>query len=168
MPGFQRFVHGAWIAKQRCPINDVRKPSFAVLHVYHLLLQELLQTCGRSHSLAEVYAAIGAVKAAQFPSWSLDLISGLPKLTPDVWQQSLNEAVAAGPNHISIYDLQVRPCCSLAEQVGLQLLPFEEPAMTNTCRTCMHVSTGLPRFQPSLKTCWLFHVACLDLSCSMQ
>lgn len=70
-------------------------------------LQELLQTCGRSHSLEEVYAAIEAVRAVGFPNWSLDLISGLPKLTLDVWQHSLNEAVAAGPDHISIYDLQV-------------------------------------------------------------
>jgi coproporphyrinogen III oxidase-like Fe-S oxidoreductase len=67
-----------------------------------------LQTCGRSHSLEEVYAAIDAVKAVGFPSWSLDLISGLPKLALSVWQHSLDEAVAAGPNHISIYDLQVR------------------------------------------------------------
>lgn len=71
------------------------------------IVQVLLQTCGRSHSLEDVYAAIDAVKAADFPSWSLDLISGLPKLTRDVWQHSLNEAVTAGPDHISIYDLQV-------------------------------------------------------------
>lgn len=69
--------------------------------------QELLQTCGRSHSLEDVYAAIEAVKAADFPSWSLDLISGLPKLTLEVWQHSLNEAITADPDHISIYDLQV-------------------------------------------------------------
>ncbi len=70
-------------------------------------LQELLQTCGRSHNLSDVYAAIKAVKAAGFPSWSLDLISGLPKLDLAGWQQSLEQAVAAGPDHISVYDLQV-------------------------------------------------------------
>lgn len=74
-------------------------------------MQELLQTCGRSHTLSDVYAAIEAVTAAGFPSWSLDLISGLPKLTLDTWQHSLREAVAAGPNHISIYDLQVCDSC---------------------------------------------------------
>ncbi len=49
-----------------------------------------------------------AVHAASFPSWSLDLISGLPHLTPQLWQQSLDAAVAAQPPHISVYDLQVR------------------------------------------------------------
>jgi oxygen-independent coproporphyrinogen-3 oxidase len=77
------------------------------------LLQELLHMCGRSHSLDDVYAAIDAVKAAGFPSWSLDLISGLPKLTTEVWQHSLNEAIAAGPDHISIYDLQVQSAVSM-------------------------------------------------------
>eukprot|EP00775_Hariotina_reticulata_P012675 gene12675-12802_t len=69
--------------------------------------EELLQTCGRSHTLADVYAAIDCVKAAGIHSWSLDLISGLPKLTLESWQTSLEQAVAAHPNHISIYDLQV-------------------------------------------------------------
>jgi oxygen-independent coproporphyrinogen-3 oxidase len=77
------------------------------------LLQELLHMCGRSHSLDDVYTAIDAVKAAGFPSWSLDLISGLPKLTTEVWQHSLNEAIAAGPDHISIYDLQVLSAVSM-------------------------------------------------------
>jgi coproporphyrinogen III oxidase-like Fe-S oxidoreductase len=57
--------------------------------------------------LSDVYAAIDAVTAAGLPSWSLDLISGLPGLKLAGWQHSLEQAVAAGPNHISVYDLQV-------------------------------------------------------------
>ncbi|KAG2495696.1 hypothetical protein HYH03_006296 [Edaphochlamys debaryana] len=69
--------------------------------------QELLTACGRGHNLADVRAAIDAVHEAGPPSWSLDLISGLPGLTPDMWRESLQEAVAAGPGHVSVYDLQV-------------------------------------------------------------
>jgi oxygen-independent coproporphyrinogen-3 oxidase len=54
-----------------------------------------------------VHAALSAVRAAGFPSWSLDLISGLPRLTEQLWLSSLQQAVAAGPDHISVYDLQV-------------------------------------------------------------
>jgi oxygen-independent coproporphyrinogen-3 oxidase len=72
-----------------------------------LRLQDLLKACGRSHSLSDVYAAIDAVTAAGLPSWSLDLISGLPGLQLQGWQDSLQQAVAAGPDHISVYDLQV-------------------------------------------------------------
>lgn len=39
--------------------------------------------------------------------WSLDLISGLPGLTPALWRESLEEAVKAAPSHVSVYDLQV-------------------------------------------------------------
>lgn len=41
---------------------------------------ELLQLCGRAHDAADVYRAIEAVHAAGVPSWSLDLMSGLPRV----------------------------------------------------------------------------------------
>ena len=40
-------------------------------------------------------------------SWSLDLISGLPGLDAAGWRHSLLEAIRAGPDHVSVYDLQV-------------------------------------------------------------
>jgi oxygen-independent coproporphyrinogen-3 oxidase len=54
-----------------------------------------------------VYKAIDAVHASGIPSWSLDVISGLPKLNMDSWQYTLQEAVRAQPSHVSVYDLQV-------------------------------------------------------------
>ncbi len=81
-----------------------------VFFLFSLVLsntQELLTACGRGHDLAEAEAAIAAVHAAGLASWSLDLISGLPGLTPDMWAASLERAVAAGPDHVSVYDLQV-------------------------------------------------------------
>jgi oxygen-independent coproporphyrinogen-3 oxidase len=68
--------------------------------------EELLRVCGRAHGLADAYRAIEAVHAAGMPSWSLDLMSGLPGLTEDGWQRSLAAAVDAAPPHISVYDLQ--------------------------------------------------------------
>lgn len=63
--------------------------------------------CGRSHSLYEVYTSIDAIHAASPPTWSLDLISGLPHLTEDHWHESLDKALDAEAPHISVYDLQV-------------------------------------------------------------
>lgn len=68
---------------------------------------ELLKACGRAHGLNEVYAAIDAIKGSGLKNWSLDLISSLPHQTLFQWEHSLQEAVAAGPSHISIYDLQI-------------------------------------------------------------
>ena len=60
-----------------------------------------------AHIVLQVYVAIDDMHAAGIQNWSLDLISGLPNLTEDVWQHSLEQAVAAQPAHISVYDLQV-------------------------------------------------------------
>ena len=43
---------------------------------------ELLEVCGRSHTLADVEDALAAVAAAAPPSWSLDLISGVRRVVP--------------------------------------------------------------------------------------
>ena len=71
--------------------------------------QEVLEACGRSHSLADVHEAIKAVKAADVRSWSLDLISGLPHADEAQWRASLAAALDAAPDHVSVYDLQVIP-----------------------------------------------------------
>jgi hypothetical protein len=43
---------------------------------------ELLEACGRSHTLGDVEDALAAVAAAAPPSWSLDLISGATRIAP--------------------------------------------------------------------------------------
>ena len=86
--------------------------SVAVTAIHRVLsfAQDVLEACGRSHSLSEVYQAIEDVHAAGIGNWSLDLISGLPFASEAAWQHSLDEALAAEPCHISIYDLQVNRC----------------------------------------------------------
>lgn len=82
--------------------------------------QNLLELCGRSHTLSDVYSAIDSMHQAGVPNWSLDLISGLPQLTHRDWQHSLQEAIAAGPDHLSVYDLQVKSwstCLMYASQL---------------------------------------------------
>lgn len=69
----------------------------------------LLELCGRSHALYDVYKAIEDVHAADVPSWSLDLISGLPELDMDAWERNIMCAIDAQSHHISSYDLQVEP-----------------------------------------------------------
>lgn len=67
----------------------------------------LLKTCGRAHDLADAYRAIEAVHASDMPTWSLDLMCGLPQLTEDCWESSLMNALDAEAPHISVYDLQL-------------------------------------------------------------
>lgn len=95
----------------RSTTNRDIPPLVILLYVTQAFQEELLEACGRSHSLADVEQAIADVKAAAPPSWSLDLISGLPQLTQQQWRHSLQRALDAAPPHISVYDLQVS--CSL-------------------------------------------------------
>lgn len=70
--------------------------------------EELLRACGRAHGLKEVYEAIDIVTGCNgLENWSMDLISSLPLQTPEMWEESLSQAVDARPTHVSVYDLQV-------------------------------------------------------------
>jgi len=71
--------------------------------------EELLKTAGRSHSLIDIFTAIELIHQVEIPEFSLDLISGLPHQSLEQWQNSLIQAVAATPTHISIYDLTIEP-----------------------------------------------------------
>ena len=71
--------------------------------------EELLKTAGRSHSLVDIFTAIELIHKVEIPEFSLDLISGLPYQSLAQWQDSLIQAVAATPTHISIYDLTIEP-----------------------------------------------------------
>lgn len=91
---------------------------------------ELLKLCGRSHSLYDVYDAIDAIYSASVPSWSLDLISGLPELTMERWEKNLMCAVDAEPKHLSSYDLQVEQGTPFGKMYrpGVSPLPTDEEA----------------------------------------
>ena len=88
---------------------------------------ELLQVCGRSHTVADIWAAVEMIRGG-VTNFSLDLISGLPHQTLEQWQATLDAAVAIAPTHISIYDLQIEPVTAFGRyyQPGVQPLPTDD------------------------------------------
>jgi oxygen-independent coproporphyrinogen-3 oxidase len=89
---------------------------------------KLLQACGRSHTVPEVYEAIERIHQAGFQNFSLDLISGLPHQTLEHWQESLEKAIALSPTHLSCYDLTVELGTPFSRQFksGMNPLPSDE------------------------------------------
>lgn len=89
---------------------------------------QLLQICGRSHSVADIWQAVDHIRRVDMPNFSLDLISGLPHQTLEQWQESINAAVAIAPTHISIYDLTIEPVTAFGRyyQPGIQPLPSDD------------------------------------------
>lgn len=62
---------------------------------------------GRQHKRATVLADIARLRAAGIPNLNLDLIAGLPHQTEASWSTSLDETIATGVPHVSVYMLEV-------------------------------------------------------------
>ena len=64
------------------------------------------QAVGRLHTGSACREELRRLREAGVPRLSLDLIAGLPHQTPTSWAESLEEAVASGVEHISVYMLE--------------------------------------------------------------
>ncbi|MGB3206702.1 MAG: radical SAM family heme chaperone HemW [Crinalium sp.] len=104
---------------------------------------QLLQICGRSHNVSDIYASVEIIRAVGVPNFSIDLISGLPHQSLAQWQASLETAVAIAPNHISIYDLIIESVTAFGRQYqpGDKPLPTDETA-ANMYRLAQQVLTS--------------------------
>lgn len=91
---------------------------------------EQLAACGRTHRVADVEQAIADLKFVAMPVWSLDLISGLPHQTLKQWEQTLQQAIAHAPQHISVYDLTVEPGTVFEHHYAAGQAPLPTDAMT--------------------------------------
>ncbi|CCH68351.1 Putative coproporphyrinogen III oxidase of BS HemN-type, oxygen-independent [Richelia intracellularis HH01] len=97
--------------------------------------EELLQFCGRSHTLEDIFMAIKMIRQVKVPEFSMDLISGLPHQTLAIWQNSLEHAVEISPTHISIYDLTIESGTAFDHyfQSGKQPLPEDGTTVKMYC-----------------------------------
>jgi oxygen-independent coproporphyrinogen-3 oxidase len=68
---------------------------------------ELLKTLGRIHTPTEITQAVQFARAAGFSSMNLDFMFGLPGQTMQHWKETLTEALALHPEHLSLYSLIV-------------------------------------------------------------
>jgi len=83
----------------------------------------VLATLDRVHTPGRAAEAVGQARAAGFDSVSLDLIYGTPGESAADWQASLEEALAAGVDHVSAYALIVEQGTRLARSVARGVLP---------------------------------------------
>src|SRR5207245_677804 len=87
----------AWV---RAGINRV---SFGV----QSFSDKELAAAGRMHRRADIYRAVPILREAGIRNISFDLIAGLPHQTEKSCKQSLEELIALGPEHVSVYLLEV-------------------------------------------------------------
>ncbi len=88
----------------------------------------LLHVLERNHGPDEVPKALDLVRP-RFPSWSFDLIFGVPGSTLDLWVADLEAALALGPSHLSCYGLVFEKGTALWKQERAGLVrPVDEEA----------------------------------------
>ena len=76
-------------------------------------------------------AALAEARAAGFDNISLDLMMWLPGQQVSEWLESVDEAIAVGPEHLSLYMLEVYPNAPLKDEMargGLAQAPDEAVA----------------------------------------
>ncbi|HXJ04436.1 MAG TPA: radical SAM family heme chaperone HemW [Candidatus Acidoferrum sp.] len=66
-----------------------------------------LAAAGRMHRRADIYRAVPILREAGIQNISFDLIAGLAFQTKESWRESLEELGKLGPEHVSVYLLEV-------------------------------------------------------------
>jgi oxygen-independent coproporphyrinogen-3 oxidase len=77
-----------------------------------------LRRLSRLHGADRARAALREARAAGFENVSLDLMMWLPGQRVDEWLQSVDEAIALSPEHLSLYLLEVYPNAPLKEEMA--------------------------------------------------
>jgi oxygen-independent coproporphyrinogen-3 oxidase len=90
-----------------------------------------LKRLGRLHTADRAMRAMDEARAGGIENVSLDLMMWLPQQTRDDWRQSVETLVAVGPEHASLYLLELYPNSPLKDEMarsGWSLAPDEDAA----------------------------------------
>src|SRR5207247_8036827 len=77
-----------------------------------------LRRLSRLHGAARAREAYAEARAAGFENVSLDLMMWLPAQQVDQWLESIDAAIALGPEHLSLYLLEVYPNAPLRDEMA--------------------------------------------------
>jgi oxygen-independent coproporphyrinogen-3 oxidase len=80
--------------------------------------EDELRRLSRLHSADRARAALGEARAAGFDNISLDLMMWLPQQRVSEWLESVDAAIALGPEHMSLYMLEVYPNAPLKDDMA--------------------------------------------------
>ena len=80
--------------------------------------QEELQRLGRIHDAGQARRVPAVAREAGYDNLSLDLMMWLPEQTVAQWLESVDEAIGLGPEHLSLYMLELYPNAPLREAMA--------------------------------------------------
>lgn len=85
-----------------------------------------LQLFRRRHDVDGVAQAVSAAKAGGFININLDLIYGIPEQTLEDWTNTLHQALALRPTHISLYALGIEENTPMETWVERGMVPVPD------------------------------------------
>lgn len=113
----------------------------------------LLCAIGRIHTAAQAREAVHLARAAGFENLNLDLMLGLPGQRVAQWEQTLGEAIALAPEHLSCYSLIVEegtPLSAQLERGACAPLPEEDAlCRMDEITEAMTARAGFARYEVS-------------------
>jgi oxygen-independent coproporphyrinogen-3 oxidase len=80
--------------------------------------EDELRRLSRLHGVERAKAAVREARAAGFDNVSLDLMMWLPGQRVSDWLESVDEAIALAPEHLSLYLLEVYPNAPLRDEMA--------------------------------------------------
>ena len=105
----------------------VNRLSFGVQSFHDAELKRL----GRLHTAATARTAVTLARAAGFDNLSLDLMMWLPGQRPADWLASVDALIDVGPDHASLYLLEIYPNAPLKDEMargGWSVAPDDDAA----------------------------------------
>lgn len=112
---------------------------------------------GRLHTAADCLAELDRVRRAGIPNLCLDLIAGLPHQTEASWLHSLEQAIATGIPHLSLYLLELdddsrlgREALASGTRYGAAALPSDDDTARFYELACTRLeAAGIPQYEIS-------------------
>ena len=88
--------------------------------------EDLLDRLGRVHSRDMVFKSYDILRRAGFDNINLDLMFAIPGQTMAVWEQTLDEAIALGSEHLSCYEVIYEDDTPLFKQLAAGEISIDE------------------------------------------
>ncbi len=91
-----------------------------------------LVAMNRNHTAEDAERAFAEIRNAGFTNAGIDLIAGWPKVSNEIWEQTLCRATSWGLSHCSVYTLIHEPKTKLDLEIrkGLTSLPSDDEALS--------------------------------------
>lgn len=105
-------------------LEELREAGFNRISIgAQSAMEAELRLMERIHSVEEIEESVRAARATGFENINLDFIYGIPGQTGADWMHSLDYALAAEPEHLSLYGLTIEPGTPFYKKVMSGIMP---------------------------------------------